>query len=219
MECVTSVTYVVMVNGEQRGYIKPTRGLRQGDPLSPYLFLICAEGLLALFRKAERVSLNRIVSICKGGPRVSHLFFADDSIILCSAVREECENLLSLLSLNEDTSSQKVNGGKTTLFFHLNTSLASHDAILGLFGTTTTIQFEKYLGLPPIIGRAKKKAFNYIKDKVGRRLQGWKEKLLSQAGHEVLTKAVIQAILTYAMNCFKFPVRLCSEISAMANRF
>uniref|UniRef100_A0A2N9GBS2 Reverse transcriptase domain-containing protein n=1 Tax=Fagus sylvatica TaxID=28930 RepID=A0A2N9GBS2_FAGSY len=65
---------------------------------------------------------------------------------------------------------------------------------------------------------AKKKAFNSIKDRVARRLQGWKEKLLSQAGHEVLIKAVIQAIPTYAMSCFKFPVKLCSEISAMANR-
>ncbi len=71
------------------------------------------------------------------------------------------------------------------------------------------------MGLPPIIGRAKKKAFNSIKDRVARRLQGWKEKLLSQAGHEVLIKAVIQAIPTYVMSCFKFPVKLCSEISAM----
>ena len=57
MECVTSVTYSVMVNGEQKGYIKLTRGLRQRDPLSPYFFLICAECLSTLFRKAERDSL------------------------------------------------------------------------------------------------------------------------------------------------------------------
>jgi hypothetical protein len=61
------------------------------------------------------------------------------------------------------------------------------------------------LGLPPVVGRAKRRAFNEIKDRVWWRLQGWKEKLLSQAGREILIKAVIQAIPTYAMSCFKFP--------------
>ena len=50
MACVTSATFAVMVNGEPHGYIKPTHGLRQGDPVSPYLFLLCAEGLSALIR-------------------------------------------------------------------------------------------------------------------------------------------------------------------------
>jgi hypothetical protein len=90
---------------------------------------------------------------------------------------------------------------------------------MGLFGTSTTTQFEKYLGLPPVIGRAKKRAFNSIKDRVMRRLQGWKEKLLSQAGREVLIKAVVQAMPTYAMSCFKIPAGLCSELSSMAIRY
>uniref|UniRef100_A0A2N9H205 Reverse transcriptase zinc-binding domain-containing protein n=1 Tax=Fagus sylvatica TaxID=28930 RepID=A0A2N9H205_FAGSY len=87
------------------------------------------------------------------------------------------------------------------------------------FGTNQTTQFEKYLGLPPIIGRSKRRAFNDIKDWIWRKLQGWKEKLLSQAGREVLIKAVIQAIPTYAMSCFKFPAGLCAEISSMTTRF
>jgi hypothetical protein len=82
-----------------------------------------------------------------------------------------------------------------------------------------TTKFEKYLGLPLVIGRAKKRAFNEIKDRVHRRLHGWKEKLLSQAGGEVLIKAAIQAIPTYAMSCFKFPTGFCDEISFMETRF
>jgi hypothetical protein len=179
MECVTSVTYSVMVNGEQRGFIKLERGFRQGDPLSPYLFLICAEGLSVLLRKAERDSLIRGVSICHGGPRVSHLFFVDDSIIFCRATISKCAILLKLLSTYENASGQQVNGGKTALFFNNNTLQDCRETILNLFGTTATTQFEKYLGLPLIIETAKKKDFNDIKDRVGRRLQGWKEKLLS----------------------------------------
>ena len=117
MVCVTSVTYSVMVNGEQKGFIKPERGFRQGDPLSLYPFLICAEGLSALLRKAERDSLIHGVSICQGGPRMSHLFFANDSIIFCKASISECEEVLKVLSLYENASRQQVNGGKTTLFF------------------------------------------------------------------------------------------------------
>ncbi len=73
MECLSTVNYSVLINGEPHGYIRPSRGLRQGDPLSPYLFLICAEGLSALFRAAERERRLCGVSICRGGPRLSHL--------------------------------------------------------------------------------------------------------------------------------------------------
>jgi hypothetical protein len=69
------------------------------------------------------------------------------------------------------------------------------------------------------MGRSKKRAFNEIKDRIWKRLQGWKEKLLSQAGREILIKAVIQAIPSYAMSCFRFPASLCDEICSMANRF
>jgi hypothetical protein len=181
MECVTSVTYSVMVNGEQKGYIKPTRGLRQRDPLSPYFFLICAECLSTLFRKAERDSLIQGISICRGGPHVSHLFFTDDSIIFCRVTQSEGAALLDLLLCYENALGQKVNSEKTTLFFSPNTQQVTRVAIMHLFGTNPTTQFAKYLGLSPIIGRAKKKTFNAIKDRVWKRLQGWKEKLLSQA--------------------------------------
>ena len=112
-----------------------------------------------------------------------------------------------------------VNGDKTAIFFSHNTPTNIRSDILNLFGSSMDIKFEKYLGLPLILGRKKKQAFHEIKDRIWRCLQGWKEKLLSQAGKEVLIKVVIQEIPTYAMSCFQFPAGLCAEISSMATAF
>ena len=88
-----------------------------------------------------------------------------------------------------------------------------------LLGVPAIQQYEKYLGLPALVGRAKKQSFVYIRERVWRKLQGWKEKLLSQAGRqagrEVLIKAVIQAIPTYTMSCFKLPKDLIKELETL----
>ena len=78
---------------------------------------------------------------------------------------------------------------------------------------------EKYFGLPPIVGRGKRKAFNRIKDQVGRKIAGWKGKLLSNAGREILIKVVAQATLTYTMRVFKLPKMLCKELNSMMSNF
>jgi hypothetical protein len=85
MKCVSSVSYSILINGQPMGQVLPTRGLQQGDPLSPYLFLICAEGLSALIRTVEMEGKLSGVPIAAGGYRLSHLFFADDSLLFCRA--------------------------------------------------------------------------------------------------------------------------------------
>jgi len=79
MSCIKTVSFSAIINGVPVGHIIPSRGLRQGDPLSLYLFLICAIGLQGLIHKAESYGFLRGVSICRNAPWVSHLFFTDDS--------------------------------------------------------------------------------------------------------------------------------------------
>ena len=122
MQCISSVTYDVRINGKPSGHIIPTRGLRQGDPLSPYLFLLCAEGLSAPIKKASADGLLEGISVSRGGPCLSHLFFVDDSLIFCKATIEECEVLQRVMSKNEKASGQQLNRSKTSLFFSPNTA-------------------------------------------------------------------------------------------------
>ena len=97
MRCVLLVSYVVRINGRPCGEIHPTRGLRQGDPLSPYLFLICAKGLFALLHKlVQRKRLKGVATLGRG-PIVSHLFFANDSLIFGRAMVEECAEIQRVL--------------------------------------------------------------------------------------------------------------------------
>ena len=80
-------------------------------------------------------------------------------------------------------------------------------------------RFEKYLGLPMLVGRAKYHSFAYLKDRVWKKLQGWKGTMLSRGGKEVLIKAVAQSIPIYSMGVFQLPKKLCDELDAMCAKF
>ena len=218
MGCITTATYLVLINGEPYGNIVPTRGLRQGDPLSPYLFLLCTEGFHGLLKKAEDIGELRGVSISRNGPKLTHLLFVDDSLIFCRAQNNDCQKLLEILGIYERTSGQQINRDKTTLFFSKSTTPDMQESIKQAIGVPVVQQYEKYLGLPSFIGRKKKESFDNIKQKVWKKLQGWEGKLLSQAGREVLIKAVAQALPTYTMSCFKLPIGLCHEIKALIKK-
>ena len=81
MECITTVSYSLLINGEPTGNIHPSRGVRQRDPLSPYLFLLCTEGLHGLIKQATSMGDIRGISICRNGPQLTHLFFANDCLL------------------------------------------------------------------------------------------------------------------------------------------
>ena len=120
---------------------------------------------------------------------------------------------MELLAIYERGSSQTNNKEKTNIFFNSNTPHSLQTQIQHLLGVLAIRQYEKYLGIPASVGRAKKKKiFVYLKEREWKKLQGWKEKLLSQVGREVLIKSIIQAIPTYTMSCFKLFKGLIKEL-------
>ena len=150
---------------------------------------------------------------------MTHLFFADDSMIFCRPSLIECRKIQELLECYEKASGQQLNRSKTGLFFNKSTPPLITDQINHALGVQKIKQYEKYLGLPSLVGRNKKASLLYIKERVEAKLQGWKKQLLSQAGREILLKAVIQAIPTFAMSCFKLPATLCNDIEALIRKF
>ena len=99
MRCVTNVRYAVRINGELTSPVVPTRGIRQGDPISPYLFLLCTEGLSSLLFHKESVGVLQGVRNGRSGPPISHLLFADDSIFFARSDDRSVEALKETLSL------------------------------------------------------------------------------------------------------------------------
>ena len=217
--CIRTISYFVLINGEPKGRIIPTRGLRQGDPISSYPFLLCVEGLSAHAIEGSKMGRINWVSVCRGAPRISHLFFADDSTILCRATLEEAKQVSQVLKDYERESEQKLKKEKTSLFFSKNTRSEVMEGVKDLFGAQIIKQHEKYLGLPPLVGKGKKKAFSRIKDQVGRRIARWKGKLLSRARKEILIKVMAQATPTYIMSSFKILDALCKELNSMVKNF
>ena len=104
---------------------------------------------------------------------------------------------------------------KLLCFFSTKTSREVQEEIKVRFGAQVIEQHEKYLELPSLMGRNKKASFSDIKDKLSKKLAGWKGKLLSKAAKEALIKAVAQVIPTYTMSCFKISDSLCDNLTSM----
>ncbi|KAG8482089.1 hypothetical protein CXB51_027072 [Gossypium anomalum] len=170
---------------------QPSRGLRQGDPLSPFLFLICGEGLSSLMRLAAREGLLKGVKASRNGPPISHLLFADDCILFGEATRKGAQN-----TREED-----------------------RQMVVNLLGVRSSSEPEHYLGLPNIVARKKKEAFQNLKDRLKKRIDNWSTRFLSQGGKEFFIKAILQAIPTYTMACFLLPSSLCKDIESIIAKY
>ena len=119
------------------------------------------------------------VPTSRRGPRLSHLFFADDSFLFCKANLVEWRWLTKVLDRYEMAFGQKLNKEKMSIFFSHNTSVEKRKEITRLLGLQATDKYEKYLGLPTLVGRSRYKAFKGIRDKVWKKLNDWKVNFLS----------------------------------------
>ena len=116
--------------------------------------------------------------------------------------KRSATHLQDILLLYENCSGQTINKEKSSIMFSRNAKSADKEQMMAALDIRDEGRNEKYLGLPVYMGKSKEKTFAYLKDKVWKRVQGWKEKLLSKAGKEIFVKVVAQAIPSYTMSCF-----------------
>lgn len=202
MRCVMIARFTVKLNGGFSRSFLPSRGLRQGDPLSPYLFLFCVEGFSALLKNAQMENSIKGVNFWSTGPHVTHLLFADDSIVFLEGSQSNLHALKDILSIYQEASGQKVNLQKSSIFFGKGCKEEDKGILKQTIGIDSEALSERYLGLPTVVGRSKDGVFKYVRESSSGKVSGWKGQGLSKAAREVLVKSGLQSTPTFTMSCF-----------------
>ena len=145
--CLSSVSYAILVNGSAKGWVKASRGLRQGDPLSPFLFTLVADVLSRMIMRAEERNMMEGFRVGRNRTRVSHLQFADDTIFFSNSREEELQTLKSLLLVFGHISRLKVNLNKSSIY-GINLDQAHLSRLAEMFDCKASGWPILYLGLP-----------------------------------------------------------------------
>jgi hypothetical protein len=217
--CITSPSFSILINGSPFGHFSPERGLRQGDPLSPFLFILGTEVISRLLLRQESHDLLQGIKIARNCAAVSHLLFADDLILFAKATSVEAVHLKSCMDIYCRWSGQAINCSKSSIHFSKNTASSTINSISGIFPFKRASISSKYLGLPLLFGKKKMAAFKDLLGKVSGKIEGWRAKTLSQAGRSVLIKSVAATIPSYAMSSFLLPTSISSSLDRAFKNF
>jgi hypothetical protein len=212
--CITTSSFSFLLNGSPFGLFRPSKGLRQGDPLSPFLFILGTEVISRLLHHNLQG-----YKVARGCIPLTHLLFADDLIIFTQASSLQVGIIKECLAKYSLWSGQSVNMGKSNILFSPNTTSSTKASILDIIPYSETPISAKHLGLPMFFGRSKQNSFMDILDKVHNKIEGWRAKSLSQAGKSVLLKVVASTIPSYAMSSFLFPEILCHRLDTAFKNF
>uniref|UniRef100_A0A2N9HGL8 Reverse transcriptase domain-containing protein n=1 Tax=Fagus sylvatica TaxID=28930 RepID=A0A2N9HGL8_FAGSY len=219
MLCVTSVSSSLLINGGKTKTFFPTRGLRQGDPLSPYLFILCQEVLSRMFERQHAVGNLHGVRMNVTGPAISHVMFADDIMIFAKANRREVEVVDDCLESYCQWFGQLVNRGKSGLFFSKRVHRNWKRWIRAELQMTRLPLDAFYLGSPLFSSKSKTKDFKFLIERIDSKLKGWRCKSLSWAGRKTLITSVAQAIPTYSFSTAAVPSIICNKLDSTSRRF
>ena len=217
MECISSVHYRVLLNGQPRGLIITHRG--QGDPLSPYLFIMCIEALIANIKKAERGKHFTGMKVASACPSISHLLFADYSLFFCIAQKEECQTILRILKEYEAASGQLINFQKSSIQFGHKIEESNRQEMRDILGIQNLGGMESYLGLQENFGGSKIQVFSFIQDRLTNRVYGWTFKVFTKRGKEVIIKSVVTALPNHVMSCYRLPKATVKKLTSAVAQF
>ncbi|GKV53518.1 hypothetical protein SLEP1_g60039, partial [Rubroshorea leprosula] len=217
-ECLASASVSILVNGSPTEEFQMTKGLRQGDPLAPFLFLVVAEALNGLINKAVEEGLLEAATVGSGVVQISHLQFTDDTLIFCKASPDNAWAIKCIFRSFELISGLKVNFFKSSLSgIHVNDEdlSAMADMLNCMVGT---IPF-KYLGVPVGANSRKVSTWSPIVECLRKRLSSWRCETLSFGGRIILLNAVLSSIPVYYFSTLKGPKKVINLLSLIQRRF
>ena len=218
--CFSTAKFSVLINGAPAGFFPSSKGLRQGDPMSPYLFILGMEVLSALIRRAVQ---GNYISGCRlrgrGGEEimVSHLLFADDTIIFCEASKDQLTHLGWILAWFEAASGLRINLAKSELIPVGEIDNVEEMAVelgcrIGSFPV-------KYLGLPLGARHKALPMWDGVEERLRRRLARWKRQYLSKGGRITLIKSTLVSIPIYQMSIFRMPKSVVKRLEKLQRDF
>uniref|UniRef100_A0A2N9H5P7 Reverse transcriptase domain-containing protein n=1 Tax=Fagus sylvatica TaxID=28930 RepID=A0A2N9H5P7_FAGSY len=218
--CISSVRFSVLVNGNSRGFFHTSRGLRQGDPLSPLLFLLIMEALSRMLDKACEGGFLTGFSVGNSAEimlAISHLLFADDTLIMCGAEPEQIWYLKGVFIWFQAVFGLKINLSKSELVPVGN--VPDVNVLAGILGCRISALPLMYLGLPLGASFKKKSIWDAVVEKMEKRLAGWKRMYLSKGGRLTLIKSTLSSLPSYYLSLFPLPMSVARRIEKLQRDF
>ncbi|GLT55618.1 hypothetical protein SLA2020_287230 [Shorea laevis] len=219
MNCVCTTSTSICVNGSLSNEFLPSRGIRQGDPISPYIFILCMEYLSLLIEKECQQGSWTPIKASRRGPLFSHILFADDILLFSKATNLSTNAIKNTLELFCSTSSLSINLQKSKILFSPNVNHLVQDRICSTLGIQVTSYIGKYLGIPLFSKRPTKKAFDFILDRAKKKLVGWKAKLLTLTGRMTLINSTLRSLPIHAMQCCLLPASIPKTLDKLTRDF
>jgi hypothetical protein len=216
---LTASCFAVLINGSPGDFFNSTRGLKQGDPLSPILFVLVVDALSRGLTHLHSVGRLDGFALPRGAMPVTHLCFADDLVIFTKGNRRSLRSLFDFLNRYEAASGQRINKSKSSCYVSRRCPSDRIRVLAHLTGIPFSSLPFKYLGCWLFHGRRKRVYFQHIVDKIIARLKGWEGKYLSQAGRLILIKHVLSAIPQHVFAAIEPPKATLLEIERIFSRF
>ena len=218
-QCITTTSFSILLDGGSYGFFHPQRGLRQRDPLSPFLFIMGIEVLSRLLLRAENTGQIHGIRAVRGYTPITHLMFSDDLLLFTRLSHKELNAILNCLEIYQSWSVQVVNFQKSSILFSHNLNTERKRSLCSLSGFEEGDPSSKYLGLPLALSSSKKHMFESVVEKINAKTQGWKCKVLSQATRITLAQSVLSLIPMYTMTSITLLKSICAQIDTSIKKF
>lgn len=209
----------ILINGEPTKRFKPSCRLRQGDLLSSYLFILVMDILSRMLTKGVNDSLFQGIRLSRSCPSASHLFFADDSLIIFKATPGACEEVKNILSRFSRLSGEVISYHKSHIMFSPNTPPCFKWFMRSIVGTPSAETLGKYLGCNIEVDGKSSRKFHLLLEKVEQRVSSWHRFSLSHAGRVILINSILSMLSLNILSVFLIPKATIDKINSIFARF